>query len=69
MKNPWKNKFQNIISKVLTEYCFGTTYATQYIPIYPLVNELLKLNIILKQPIYIKGYHKFNKNYIGNMKK
>ena len=69
MKNPWKNKFQNIISKVLTEYCFGATYATQYIPIYPLVNELLKLNIILKQPIHIKGYHKFNKNYIGNMKK
>lgn len=69
MKNPWKNKFQNIIVKVLTEYCFGTTYATQYIPVYPLVNELLKLNIILKQPIHIKGYQKFNKNYIGNMKK
>lgn len=69
LKNPWKNKFQNIIVKVLTEYCFGTTYATQYIPIYPLVNELLKLNGILNQPINIKGYPHFTKNYVGNMKK
>ena len=63
-----ERQFQNIIVKVL-RYCFGTTYATQYIPIYPLVNELLKLNGILNQPINIKGYPHFTKNYVGNMKK
>lgn len=67
-KNPWKDEFQNIIVKVLTEYCFGTNYATQYIPVYPLVNELLKLNEVLGQSISIKGYPKFNKNYVGLIK-
>lgn len=66
LKNPWKNKFQSIIVKVLTEYCFGTIYAARFIPIYPLVNELLTLNIVLKQPLQFKGYPSFTNKYRSN---
>ena len=59
-ENPWKDKFECNIVKILTEYCFGKKYATEYIPISKLINDLLKLNISLGEPIHYKNYPKIS---------
>ena len=53
-KNPWNDKLQSIIVKVLSEYCFSDTYAVKSIPIHSLVNELLTLNLALKSAYTIR---------------
>jgi hypothetical protein len=55
-ENPWKNNFQSIIVKILTEYCFGKTYATRVIPIKELMEKLLQLNKALGEPLKYKNY-------------
>ena len=66
LTNPWKDKFQSIIVKVLTEYCFSSNYATKYIPVHKVVNDLITLNLAVKQPLHIKGYPKITSDYVAS---
>lgn len=68
LKNPWTNTFQSSIVKVFTEYCFDVKYATEYIPVYPIINSLLNLNLTINQPLKFKGYPVFTNKYTKRMR-